>query len=189
MQNWICFLCLTREQSFPGMLLLIKGVSFCAFEVKWKSLSRVRPFATPWTESLEFSRPEDWSGWPFPSPGDLPNLGLNPGLLHYRRILYQLSHQGSPRILEWVPLHDLCLLLKYFFHLTSLFHSDLPSYIIKCFKTFLGKFPAVPWWGLCACAAGDMGLIPDQRSKISQTAQHSHKNFLKFLTDFPNVKF
>ena len=28
--------------------------------------------------------------------------GSNPGLLHYRQILYQLSHQGSPRILEWI---------------------------------------------------------------------------------------
>ena len=28
--------------------------------------------------------------------------GLNPGLLHCSRILYHLSHQGSPRILEWV---------------------------------------------------------------------------------------
>ena len=28
--------------------------------------------------------------------------GLNPGLLHYRQILYQLSHKGSPRVLEWV---------------------------------------------------------------------------------------
>ena len=28
--------------------------------------------------------------------------GSNPGLLHCRQILYLLSHQGSPRILEWV---------------------------------------------------------------------------------------
>ena len=28
--------------------------------------------------------------------------GLNPGLPHCRQILYQLSHQGSPRLLEWV---------------------------------------------------------------------------------------
>ena len=28
--------------------------------------------------------------------------GSNPGLLHCRWILYQLSHKGSPRILEWV---------------------------------------------------------------------------------------
>ena len=34
--------------------------------------------------------------------GIFPSQGLNPGLLHYRRILYQLSHKGSPRILEWV---------------------------------------------------------------------------------------
>ena len=31
-----------------------------------------------------------------------PTQGLNPGLLHCRQILYQLSHRGSQRILEWV---------------------------------------------------------------------------------------
>ena len=31
-----------------------------------------------------------------------PTQGLNPGLLHCRQILSQLSHQGSPRILEWI---------------------------------------------------------------------------------------
>ena len=34
--------------------------------------------------------------------GIFPTQGSNPGLLHCRWILYQLSHQGSPRILEWV---------------------------------------------------------------------------------------
>ena len=33
--------------------------------------------------------------------GIFPTQGLNPGLPHCRQILYQLSHQGSPRILEW----------------------------------------------------------------------------------------
>ena len=28
--------------------------------------------------SVEFSRPEYWSGLPFPSPGDLPDLGTEP---------------------------------------------------------------------------------------------------------------
>ena len=32
----------------------------------------------------------------------LPTQGSNPGLPHCRQILYQLSHKGSPRILEWV---------------------------------------------------------------------------------------
>ena len=34
--------------------------------------------------------------------GIFPSQGSNPGLLHCRQILYHLSHQGSPRILEWV---------------------------------------------------------------------------------------
>ena len=34
--------------------------------------------------------------------GIFPTKGSNAGLLHCRRILYQVSHKGSPRILEWV---------------------------------------------------------------------------------------
>ena len=34
--------------------------------------------------------------------GIFPTQGLNSGHLHCRRILYHLSHQGSPRIMEWV---------------------------------------------------------------------------------------
>ena len=50
-----------------------------------KSLSRVRLFATPWTvayqasPSMGFSRQEYWSGVPLPSPGDLPDPGIEPG--------------------------------------------------------------------------------------------------------------
>ena len=39
-------------------------------------------------------------GSPSPLQGILPTQGLNPGLPHCGQILYQLSHQGSPRILE-----------------------------------------------------------------------------------------
>ena len=54
-------------------------------KVKVKSLSRVQLFVTPWTiayqapPSMGFSRQECWSGLPFPSPGDLPDLGIEPG--------------------------------------------------------------------------------------------------------------
>ena len=34
--------------------------------------------------------------------GIFPSQGSNPGLPHCRELLYHLSHQGSPRILEWV---------------------------------------------------------------------------------------
>ena len=41
-------------------IILSLNISFIP---KWKSLSQVRLFATPWTiQSLEFSRPEYWSG-------------------------------------------------------------------------------------------------------------------------------
>ena len=49
-----------------------------------KSLSRVRPFATPWPVGYQaplymgFSRQEYWSGLPLPSPGDLPDPGIKP---------------------------------------------------------------------------------------------------------------
>ena len=34
--------------------------------------------------------------------GIFPTQGMDPGLPHCRWILYQLSHKGSPKILEWV---------------------------------------------------------------------------------------
>ena len=52
--------------------------------IEVKSLSRVQLFVTPSTvdyqapPSMGFSRQEYWSGLPFPSPGDLPNLGIEP---------------------------------------------------------------------------------------------------------------
>ena len=44
----------------------------------------VQLFVTPWTVarqaplSMGFPRPEYWSGLPFPSPGNLPNPGIEP---------------------------------------------------------------------------------------------------------------
>ena len=47
------------------------------FYVKWKSLSCVWLFAIPWTiQSMEFSRPEYWSGYLFPFPRDRPTPGI-----------------------------------------------------------------------------------------------------------------
>ena len=57
---------------------------YLALKVKVKSLSHVWPFATPWTVahqvllSMGFFRQEYCSGLPFPSPGNLPNPGIEP---------------------------------------------------------------------------------------------------------------
>ena len=54
------------------------------WKVKVKSLSCVQLLVTPWTAayqappSMGFSRQECWSGWPLPSPGDLPDPGIKP---------------------------------------------------------------------------------------------------------------
>ena len=51
---------------------------------KWMMLSCVLFFATPWTVahhaplSMEFSRQDYWSGLPFPSLVDLPDLEIKP---------------------------------------------------------------------------------------------------------------
>ena len=55
------------------------------FIVKVKLFSLVRLFATRWTvayqdpQSMGFSRQECWIGLPLPSPGDLPDPGIEPG--------------------------------------------------------------------------------------------------------------
>ena len=57
------------------------------FPWKWKCLllSLIWLFATTWTVahqaplSMEFSRQVYWIGLPFPSPGDRPNPGIEPG--------------------------------------------------------------------------------------------------------------
>ena len=43
---------------------------------------------------------DHWSEQPFPSPGHLPNPGIKPRSPTLQQILYQLSHQESPRVLK-----------------------------------------------------------------------------------------
>ena len=68
----------------------------------WKLLSCVWLFVTPWIYS-PWNSPGQNTGVGSLSllQGIFPTQGSNPGLLHCRQILYQLS-QGNPRILEWV---------------------------------------------------------------------------------------
>ena len=75
------------DQASDSISLQFSGELSCKSLIlgKVKSLSRVRLFVTPWTVayqaplSMGFSRQEYWSGLPFPSPGDLPNPGIEPG--------------------------------------------------------------------------------------------------------------
>ena len=70
-------------------------------EKKVKSLSCVQLFVTPWTlayqapPSMGFSRQEYWSGSPFPSPGNLPDPGIEPRSPIVQADSLLLSHRGS----------------------------------------------------------------------------------------------
>ena len=71
-----------------------------------------------WSESHSVMSDSLWphglySPWNFPDQntgagsfslfqGIFPTQGTKPGLQHWRQILYQLSHKGSTRLLEWV---------------------------------------------------------------------------------------
>ena len=67
--------------------------------------------ATPWTLacqaplSIGFSRQEYWSGLPFPSPGDLPNLGIETGSLASQADSLVTELQGSPSSKAGLYLH------------------------------------------------------------------------------------
>ena len=70
--------------------------------VVFQSLSRVRFFATPWTVvhqaplSMEFPRQECWSGLTFPSPGDLPDPGIEPGSPAFQAVSLPTELLGKP---------------------------------------------------------------------------------------------
>ena len=66
----------------------------------FKSLSRVQLFVTPW---IVWNSPGQNTGVASLSllQGIFQTQGSNPGLPHCRQILYQLSHKGSLRIVEW----------------------------------------------------------------------------------------
>ena len=76
-------------------------------------LSHIQLFERPWTIahqaplSMEFYRQEYWSGLPFPSPRDLPDLGIkllsaaSLSLLHWKADSLPLSNLGSP--LQLIP--------------------------------------------------------------------------------------
>ena len=72
-------------------------------KVKVKLLSSVRLFVTPWTAvyqappSMGFSRQEYWSGLPFPSPGDFPDPGIEPGSPAFQADALTSEPAGKPK--------------------------------------------------------------------------------------------
>ena len=108
-------LCLTLCDPIDGSLLgsTVPGI-FQARICEWPAIAFSRDLPHPGTESRSPALQAD--SFPAELQEKCKNTGVgslsllqgifltqesNRGLLHCRRILYQLSHQGSPRILEW----------------------------------------------------------------------------------------
>ena len=82
-----------NKAQFKSLLLQLVKISEAKSSKKlyftsWGEVKSLSLFATPWTvanqapPSIEFSRQEYWSGLPCPSPGDLPDPGIEPRVLH-----------------------------------------------------------------------------------------------------------
>ena len=73
---------------------------------------------TPWTvayrapPSMGFSRQECWSGLPFPSPGDLPDPGIEPGSPALQADALQSEPPGKPLAAKYIyKLHKILIIL------------------------------------------------------------------------------
>ena len=83
-------------------VVVLYDVCVCA-----QSLGHVLLFVTPWTVahqaplSMEFSRQEYWSGLLFPSPGDLPDPGIEPVFSCFSRISMQILYHCATWEAVW----------------------------------------------------------------------------------------
>ena len=100
---------LTQESNLCLLCLPELAGKFFTSSATWEALSKcvsvscsvMSDSATPWTVarqaplSMEVSKQEYWSGLPFPSPGDLPNPGIEHVSPALQAILYRLSQDQT----------------------------------------------------------------------------------------------
>ena len=100
--------------------------------MKVKSLSHVQLFTTQWAvayqapPSMGFSRHKYWSGLPFPSPGDRPNPGIEPGSPTWKADALTSEPPGKTAFAVVPPKY---LLITKYWRLFPMFSS-------KCFIVF-----------------------------------------------------
>ena len=93
---------LPTNSMLPQALPVFQGIQF-SLPLCWEALKRseshsVQLFATPWTiQPMGLSRPEYWSGEPFPSLGDLPNPGIKPRSPTLQADSIPIEPQGKPK--------------------------------------------------------------------------------------------
>ena len=101
--------------------------------MKVKSLSHVQLFAIPWTVayqvplSVEFSRQEYESELLFPSPGDLPDLGIGPRSPALAGGFFTIESPGKPDMEYYV---GVCLLSHFSLTLCNPMNCNPPGFSI-----------------------------------------------------------
>ena len=76
----------SHNEAIDGKATILEALPLFEVPLLCCLVSHVWLFLTPWTVagqaplSVGFPRQEYWSGWPFPSPGDLPDPGTEPAL-------------------------------------------------------------------------------------------------------------
>ena len=109
--------------------------------------------------------------------GIFPTQGLNPGLPHCGQILYQLSHKGRPRILEWVayPFSSQSSWPRNRIRSPALQADSLPAELPG--KAKRGDSPVVQWLGSHPSPEGDMGSNPSQETPCKPCGAAKNKKF------------
>ena len=100
--------------------------------------------------TMDFSRPEYWSGYPLPSPGDLPNPGIEARSPTCGQILYQLSHREA-LCAETVVYPVSCLLMSY--SLSVAFPGQSEHWPLDLgdwqeYRIWLPRVSLLVWWPL-----------------------------------------
>ena len=125
--------------------------SFCVCAL---SLSRVQRFVTPWAVAhqvplfMEFSSWEYWSGLPFPTPGDLPDSGIEPPSLASLVLaggFFTTEPPGKPTHILLQCINFPCSLVRPNL-LLLLFHAHLQSSLLSVafFSSSSSSFPSLP---------------------------------------------
>ena len=103
--------------------------------------------ATPWIiESMEFSRPEYWSGQPFPSTGDLPNPGIVPRspALQADSLPTELSGKPVRVVVYWIkPGNSITeeRKRKWYWEISNFYYTNLEKAMAPYSSTLAWKIP------------------------------------------------
>ena len=143
---------------FPHYILLVAS-GFLKYESESRSV--VSNSYSPWNSPGQNTGDGSLSLF----QGTFPTQGSNPGLAHCRQILYQLSHQGSPRVLERVA-----YLLQGIFPIQEI-KLGSPAWQVD---SLLAELPGKPSWSISLSYFG-------KKEKKS-----FHLTILPFLLHFPD---